>query len=56
LAKFAADAGLSLRQTLMLMDMQKQIVAHRSVKKKDGLEAMDWQKFYEGVKEFLENE
>jgi transcriptional regulator with XRE-family HTH domain len=56
LAKFAADAGLSLRQTLMLMDMQKQIVAHRSVKKKDGLEAVDWQKFYEGVKEFLENE
>jgi transcriptional regulator with XRE-family HTH domain len=56
LANFAADAGLSLRQTLMLMDMQKQIVAHRSVKKKDGLEAMDWQKFYEGVKEFLENE
>ncbi len=56
LAKFAGDAGLSLRQTLMLLDMQKQIVAHRSAKKKDGLEAMDWQKFYEGVKEFLENE
>ena len=56
LAKFAADAGLSLRQTLMLLDMQKQIVAHRSAKKKDGLDAVDWQKFYEGVKEFLENE
>jgi len=56
LAIFAADAGLSLRQTLMLLDMQKQIVAHRSAKKKDGLEAVDWQKFYEGVKEFLEDE
>lgn len=56
LAKFAADAGLTMRQTLMLLDMQKQIVAHRSAKKKDGLEAMDWQRFYEGVKEFLENE
>ncbi len=56
LAKFAADAGLTMRQTLMLLDMQKQIVAHRSAKKKDGLEAVDWQKFYEGVKEFLENE
>jgi transcriptional regulator with XRE-family HTH domain len=56
LAKFAADAGLSLRQTLMLLDMQKQIVAHRSARKKDGLEAVDWQKFYEGVKEFLEDE
>ena len=56
LAKFAADERLSLRQTLMLLDMQKQIVAHRSAKKKDDLEAVDWRKFYEGVKEFLENE
>lgn len=30
LAKFAAEEGLSFRQTLMLLDMQKQIVAHRS--------------------------
>ncbi|WP_261344971.1 helix-turn-helix domain-containing protein [Roseiconus nitratireducens] len=56
LAKFAADEGLSFRQTLMLLDMQKQIVAHRSAQKKDGLESVDWRKFYEGVKEFLENE
>lgn len=56
LAKFAAEERLSLRQTLMLLDMQKQIVAHRSAKKKDSLEGVDWQKFYEGVKEFLENE
>ena len=56
LAKFAAEERLSFRQTLMLLDMQKQIVAHRSAKKKDDLEAVDWRKFYEGVKEFLENE
>lgn len=56
LAKFAAEERLSLRQTLMLLDMQKQIVAHRSAKKKDGLEAVDWRRFYEGVKEFLEGE
>lgn len=56
LAKFAAEEGLSMRQTLMLLDMQKQIVAHRSAKKKDGAEGVDWQKFYEGVKEFLEDE
>ncbi len=56
LAKFAAEERLSLRQTLMLLDMQKQIVAHRSAKKKEGLEGVDWRKFYEGVKEFLENE
>lgn len=56
LAKFAADERLSFRQTMMLLDMQKQIVAHRSAKKKADLEAVDWRKFYEGVKEFLENE
>ena len=46
---------LSFRQTLMLLDMQKQIVAHRSAKKND-LESIDWRRFYEAVKEFLENE
>ena len=56
LAKFAAEERLSFRQTLMLLDMQKQIVAHRSAKKKDDLEAVDWRKFYEAVKEFVENE
>lgn len=58
LARFAAEEGLSFRQTLMLLEMQNQIVAHRSAKKKnqDGLEAVDWRKFYESVKEFLEDE
>jgi transcriptional regulator with XRE-family HTH domain len=56
LAKFAAEEGLSFRQTLMLLDMQKQIVAHRSARKKDGLESVDWRKFYESVKEFIEED
>jgi y4mF family transcriptional regulator len=56
LARFAAEEGLTFRQTLMLLEMQQQIVAHRSVKKKEGLEAVDWRKFYEAVKEFLEDE
>ena len=56
LARFAAEERLSFRQTLMLLDMQKQIVAHRSAKKKTDLEGVDWRRFYEGVKEFLENE
>lgn len=56
LATFAAEEGLSLRQTLMLLDMQKQIVAHRSARKRNGQEAIDWRRFYEGVKEFLEDE
>jgi hypothetical protein len=33
LARFAAEEGLSFRQTLILLDMQKQIIAHRSAKK-----------------------
>ena len=54
LARFAAEERLSFRQTLMLLEMQNQIVAHRSAKKKDGLDSVDWRKFYESVKEFLE--
>lgn len=54
LASFAGRAGLSFRQALTLLEMQQQIVAHRSATKKDGLEKVDWQKFYEAVKEFLE--
>jgi transcriptional regulator with XRE-family HTH domain len=56
LARFAADDGLSFKQTLMLLEMQQQILAHRSAKKKDGLESVDWRKFHEAVKEFLEDE
>lgn len=53
LAAYAADAGISFRQALTLLDMQSQIIAHRSTTKKDGLEDFDWQKFHEAVKEFL---
>ena len=56
LARFAAEERLSFRQTLMLLEMQNQIVAHRSAKKKDSLEAVDWRSFYEAVKDFLEDE
>lgn len=56
LARFAAEEGLSFRQTLMLLEMQQQILAHRSAKKKDGLEGVDWRKFHDAVKEFLEDE
>jgi transcriptional regulator with XRE-family HTH domain len=56
LARFAAEEGLSFRQTLMLLEMQQQILAHRSAKKKDGLESVDWRKFHDAVKEFLEDE
>jgi len=54
LAAFAAQAGISFRQALMLLDMQQQIIAHRSSTKKETLDNVDWQKFYEAVKEFLQ--
>ena len=54
LAAFAARAGISFRQALMLLDMQQQIIAHRSSIKKESLDNVDWQKFYEAVKEFLQ--
>jgi len=53
LAEFAADEGLSFRQAIALLEMQNQIIAHRSSTKKGDLEKVDWQKFYEAVKEFL---
>jgi len=33
--------------------MQQQIIAHRSSTKKESLDKVDWQKFYEAVKDFL---
>jgi hypothetical protein len=34
--------------------MQQQIIAHRSSTKKESLDKVDWQKFYEAVKDFLQ--
>lgn len=53
LAQFAQEAGLTFRQAIALLDMQHQIIAHRSSTKKSDLDTVDWQKFYEAVKEFL---
>ena len=47
------EEGISFRQALMLLDMQQQIIAHRSSIKKENLDKVDWQKFYEAVKDFL---
>ena len=44
------------RTDRQLLQMQQQILAHRSAKKKDGLESVDWRKFHDAVKEFLEDE
>lgn len=53
LAEFAEDEGLTFRQTIALLEMQNQIIAHRSSTKRGDLEKIDWQRFYEAVKEFL---
>ena len=54
LAQFADSNNISFRETLLLLKMRRQIVAHRSSIKKDASDdCFDWQKFYESVKEFL---
>jgi transcriptional regulator with XRE-family HTH domain len=53
LADFANGAGLSFRQTLTLLDMQRQIIAHRSTSRKEDPRTFDWAKFYQSVREFL---
>ena len=53
LSDFASREGLTFKQTLMLLDMKRQIVAHRSAPNRDLTDDFDWQKLYESVKEFL---
>jgi transcriptional regulator with XRE-family HTH domain len=53
LSEFAKQEQLTFSQTLMLLDMQRQIIAHRSHSKPDNLENVDWRRFYESVKPFL---
>lgn len=52
LAEFATAVGLSFRQTLTLLQMQRQIVAHRSAAGTER-EPFDWARFYESVRDFL---
>ena len=53
LSQFAKQEGLSYAQTVTILDMRRQIVAHRSNTHSDDLEKFDWKKFYEAVKPFL---
>ena len=53
LSAFARERDLTFSQTLLLLEMQRQIIAHRSQDKSHDLEKVDWQRFYESVKEFL---
>ena len=54
LANLALKEGISFKDTITLLEMRHQIIAHRSaVKKGESDDDFDWQKFYESVKEFL---
>jgi transcriptional regulator with XRE-family HTH domain len=53
LAEFAKKENISFVQALMLLDMQRQIVAHRRSPESDDLQTVNWRKFYESMKEFL---
>lgn len=53
LSRFARSANLTFGQTLLLLDLQRQIIAHRSRSKSDDLEQVDWKRFYEAVKEYV---
>jgi len=53
LAAFAQQAGLSFSQTMMLLQLRRQIVAYRSDAKSDDLETFDWKPFYEDLKNYL---
>jgi transcriptional regulator with XRE-family HTH domain len=52
LAEFASARGLSFRQTLTLLQMQRQIVARRTAPGGERA-SFDWARFYESVEEFL---
>lgn len=53
LAEFAKAENISFVQALLLLDMQRQIIAHRTAPGADDLQDVNWKKFYESVKEFL---
>lgn len=56
LAEFAQREGVSFRHTLLLLDLQRRIIAARTPGKKTPkatLDDVDWRRFYEALKPFL---
>lgn len=53
LSSFAQQSGLTFSQTLLVLKLRRQIVAHRSNSKSDDLELFDWKPFFEAVKPHL---
>ena len=53
LAEFAKQKPLPFTTALLLLEMSRQIIAHRSTTKSDDPEDFNWEKFYNAVKDFL---
>jgi len=56
LAEFAQREGVSFRHTLLLLDLQRRIIAARTPGKKSpkaNLDEVDWRRFFEALKPFL---
>lgn len=53
LAKLAEEHHLSFRQTLALLDMRRQIVAHRKSSGHESDDKFDWEGFYRSIKGWL---
>lgn len=53
LARFAAEEGLSVRDTLTLLHIWGQIIAARRASKRERLEKVKWKEFYTSLKKFL---
>lgn len=55
LSEVAEELGLSYRQTLALLDVERSIVARRSLRTKRQKTKDEWRALHEGVKQFLED-
>lgn len=54
LSEAAEELGISFRETLMLLDIQKSIVARRSSRFERPMKIEDWKRLYDRIKNFME--
>jgi transcriptional regulator with XRE-family HTH domain len=54
LSELAEESGLTYKQTIALLEIDRSILARRSSKSHEHRSKDDWRKLYDGVKEFLE--
>ena len=54
LSEAAEELGISFRETLMLLDIRKSIVARRSSRFKRPMKIEDWKRLYDRINNFME--